>query len=66
MAAVEQILRLCDDVLSLDTLVGLVDAELSVLEIEVRSRESKQLTESDPAPVEHLKGVERDRLYPDD
>ena len=32
--------RLCDDVLSLDTLIGLVDAELAVLEIEVRSCES--------------------------
>ena len=51
--------RICNNVLPLDTLIGLVNAELSILEIKVLWCESQQFAKTDTAPIQHFKGIKR-------
>ena len=45
-----------------DTLIGLVNAELSILEIKVLWCESQQFAKTDTAPVQHLERIVGNRL----
>ena len=51
-----------NDILLVESLIGLIDGEGAFLEVKVRRGQGQQLTLSDAAPVQDLKGVERQRL----
>ena len=55
-------LRGGNQVLAVQPLIGLVDGHGALLKVKVRRGQGQQLPLSDTAPVEHLKGIEGQRL----
>ena len=51
-----------NQVLAVQTLIGLVDRHGALLKVKVRRGQGQQLPLSDTAPIKHLKGVEGQRL----
>lgn len=54
--------RIGDNILPLDTLIGLCDRDRLLLKVEIGRREGEKFTLTDTAPVQHFKGIERNRL----
>ena len=51
-----------NQILPIQPLIGFVDGDSSLLKVKIRWGQSQQLPLPDTAPVEHLKGVEGQRL----
>ena len=51
-----------DDVPATDTLIGFADRDRLPVKIEIRRGQRQQFTLPDAAPIQHFKGIERNRL----
>lgn len=54
--------RVSDDVPATDTLIGFADRDRLPVKIEIRRVQRQQFTLPDAAPIQHFKGIERNRL----
>lgn len=54
--------RVSDDVPATDTLIGFADRDRLPVKIEIRRGQRQQFTLPDAAPIQHFKGIERNRL----
>ena len=49
-------------VITVEPLIGLVDSHSAVLKVKVCRGQGQRLTLTDAAPIQHFKGIERNRL----
>ena len=54
--------RIGDNILPLDTLIGLCDRDRLLLKVEIGRGEGEKFTLTDSTPIEHFKGIEGNRL----
>ena len=55
-------LRGRDTILTVDSLIGFIDGDRSLLQIKIRGRQGQQFPFPDTAPVQHLEGVVGNRI----